>query len=59
MASCLSTRANLLANLLVSSSLGYFLLTELIWLTERAYPEMDALSLESKSHVLVYLPNVK
>ena len=59
MASCLSTRANLLANLLVSSSLGYISLTELIWLTERAYPEMDALSLESKSHVLVYLPHVK
>ena len=59
MASCLSTRANIIANLLVSSSLGYFLLIELIWLAERAYPEMDALSLESKSHVLVYLPYAK
>ena len=59
MASWLSTRANITANLLVSASLGYFLLTELIGLTERAYPEMSALSLESKSHVLVYLPYVK
>ena len=44
---CLTTRANLLANLLISSSLGYFRLTELIWLTERAYPELGAPILES------------